>query len=471
VVRPIFTVIRIEYEPLAGLGTAISDNGVTARAIGALSTGGTPIYTVNMPLTGTTQQSGNHRVVLADIPTGYNVVGIDGYVSSVDRVFYYGANQTLVNQSARFNITRNSGAIDADALSSSLKTDFLFYPDVALSAARNGVTATGTAVYSADAGLVTVNVNLGGNTNQPGAYTVRITGDNIPPGVDFDDRSVNIASGAVADRNFRWVFEHNDLDIESLGLDVEIVYEADIEIDETENNGIKADGSARVVAAAQEVNITVNVGGTAEESGNYRVKVLYDGAEYDSRVYPLTGGTTLNTRSFRSSIDISSLGVPFNENLLTLAIDFIPDLTAVPVNNVNARGRISLFDTDGTVQVEVTSDRVGAEGFYRVTLTGSGFEAAQGGVLTQFTRFSQFAEARAVMSYDIKITDMAQFIDTVKMELEFFTSDPYFYIINYRNETISFGESFKITRRIDDDTTETIDVKRSEISFIFNKKS
>ena len=219
--------------------------------------------------------------------------------------------------------------------------------------------------------------------------------------------------------------------------------ESPIVIDEVELLGIRAYGSASVDES--NVFVTANVQGAATHAGVFIVRAWYDEIEIGSASYPLNAGEVLTRRSFVTDMAFDSMAFDspetLDDTLLTLSIQLIPDLTTPPVNNVSATGRLELYDNSGTVTVTMSSPNVGREGFYRVSIEGTGFTTS---TPFQMERYAFRAAPRSVLTFELEDVDMAEF--GIDMELHWYASDSFFYIINYANETISFGETFGFPR-------------------------
>jgi len=335
-----------------------------------------------------------------------------------------------------------------------------FYPDTPLNASYNGVTATGRARFDAVSEQVFVDITLSGNAIAGGRHYVYLTGAagvaGLPADAAADRRGFNLSVGAPAARTMRWTFNRTNPNLAGLNLEVGIEVEADALpvnfVAAPANRGISATGIGMLRDG--DLMSTITVSGPATAAGSFRIRFMYGTHEFDNRTIrlaageqPGTGGTG-NQRILSSSLTLTDLpgvtGVDtgFDPSLLRLEVLFIPDLSAGPVNNVSAAGRISLFDNEGNVQVTLTSDRVGTEGFYTVTLSGAGFTVV--GSNSQTTRFPAFANVREVMSFDIIITDMVAFVGAggISMGLSHGQGDRFFYVMNFAAETVSFGDGF-----------------------------
>lgn len=528
--QPAAAVLRIEFAPFPSLGdTLVRNTGVAMNASGALNA---PAYQVRLGLDGAPGATGNHRVTLYNIPAGYNVAGQTvltdntpvnigtGTASDPERPALTGATARRiewivpvtdtgnVSRDAVFNVQQPGVPVNqarANALTGILQVSHEFFPNAALAAATDaGVTAGGagsSVIFNPDTGQVRVTVPFSGNAPVQGRFNIQLTSTNptLNAYLAGDVRSFNQPAGAVTRAPMVWNIEQGaTIDVASLGLAVVIT--ADIEappvsIGDASNRGVTAVGTARV--GADQVQVSTLVTGTANTTGAFRVRVLYRVApnnyvEVDSRTYRLAVGEGLGAtgRTFMTSLDNDGT---FNVANLSLDIAFLPVLNAGPVSGVSAEGNITLFDDDGIISVSL-SGTVAVEGFYRVGLTGQGFVMAAGAPSFQMERFARDAQARGVMSFDIIVTDMTLFADTVGIALSRYEGDRFFFAINYVNEEVTIGNAFTIYQRpafsdpdprgrrtlvMDNDgmpVYEFLDapienILRQEISFIFNRRA
>ena len=464
--QPAATVLRIEYAPFPALGEVITRNvGVNMSATGSLNA---PAYTVRAALRGTAGVAGNHRVTLSGIPATYYVSGqtvlTNTTTATAERVALTGADARriewivpvgagAVTRDGVFNIQRPGFVVNqarADVITGGLDLHHEFFPNVTLAnSTLNGVTAGGTASFSPDTGQITVTVPFSGTATQAGRYNVTLSSTNTAVNAELagDVRSFQQSAGAVTRAPMTWFIETGaTVDVASLGLAVTVT--ADIEappvsIGSANNNGVNAAGTARVLPDV--VQISTHVTGTPTVTGAYRVRVLYNGTEIDSRTYRVTAGDGWIANSGAGRTFMTSFDPPatFDVSGLSLNIAFIPVLTAGPVQGVSAIGNITVFDDDGVVSVTL-SGTVQQEGFYRVTLTGNGFTMADNAPNFQMERFSRNATAQGTMGFDILISDMSAFVSSATITLARFDGDIFFYAINYVDESIDFGNNFTV---------------------------
>jgi hypothetical protein len=490
--HPTQSVLRAEFGPFPSLGDRIVRNGgVAMNATGALNT---PAYQVRLGLTGPATVAGNHRVTVSNIPASYLATGqtvlTNTTAATAERPAFATAALArriewivpvvpgAVNRSTAFNLQIPGTAVTrarADAITGLLNLHHEFFPNVTLANATvNGViaggsvtlpdtsVATSTAIFNPDTGQIRVTVPITGNATVAGRYNVTLTSTNtaLNSYLSTDVRSFQQSAGAIptsgaGTRVLTWNIAHEavNVDVASLGFAVTLTAETEappVPIGTASNNSLVATGTARV--GADQTNISTVMSGNPTVAGSYRVRVLLDGVEVDSRTFRATANdTSIAGRTFMTSIDnptgLTTANSPTEAPArLSLDITFIPIISATPVNGVNAVGNISVFDDGGIVSVALTGT-VGIEGFYRVTLTGSGFTMAAGAPNFQMERFSLGANANRTMGFDIVITDMNLFASTVGLALIHDQGDIFFYAINYVDETISFGNGFSIFER------------------------
>ena len=381
------TILRAEFGPLPSLGGGGLVNGVTASATGALATGGTPAFVVNIELNGTTTASGNHRVTLQNIPAAVaNVVGetISGD-RTVDRVLYFGSGQP-VNQRVGFTLTGPASAFAPgtalDALSGMVVLHE-FFPDVTLaSVATEGITASGTARLNPDAGMVTADVNFTGGATRAGTYTLSLTSTNPAVQAQLDDREfvIRTVGGNVANSQ-RFVFNYSGLNVAALGLAITFDFEPlaaerTYTVTPASRYNVNATSTARIPVSSDEVTIMTYVASPdgASEGGLYRIAIMHDGAEIGYTTHSLDSGSTLASRRFISQMPVSG----FDPDELSLEIRFYPhvEFSAGPVAGLtaNAIARLNYVADFAAIAVTVSGDAQVGE--YTVRLLANGIPVA-----------------------------------------------------------------------------------------------
>jgi len=344
VLRPHYTVIRVEYEPFPALGGVIdTHNGITPSASGAIATG-QPIFQVNVPLAGTAQVGANHRITIGNIPPEFNIGGVTGSVEQVFRVEEDDDLATIL----RFNVratgqTTPLTEAQATTLVEGLTVAHAYFPDrtFELGTDVDGVTATGVARVDALSQMLTVDVTLGGNATAAGDFAVNLTGAGLPSALT-DVRMIPITTGPVT-ASQRWVaFGFTDLAIPTMGINL----------------------------------------------------VRHAGAD-------------------------------------------IRNFTSTPTNGLTATGSVTLMPgIDTPLAVIGVSGIVTSAGFYTVVLTGSGFTYTPASP----ERFAFNQNVSAGTSFQITVYDRDNF--EIGVRIDFASADNFFYVINYRDMSISIGETF-----------------------------
>jgi len=369
--------------------------------------------------------------------------------------------------------------------------------------------ATANAQYRPGAGQIRVELPIGG-TGVAGTYTAALRSSTMPS-LNQEIMFGHIG-GAITRGPLVWTLEHDEVDVEGLGLTVEITVETVAPAHEIPYSprvqGIRARGTATVRDGLLSTSMVMD--GTAVFPGSFRVRLEYDGTEFDSRSIRLAAGQ--EGRTFASMVAVSNIpGVVytagsynFDITRLRIVVTFIPDITSDVVNNVSAEGRIFLLDgNEGSVLVTLASPRVGVEGFYTVRLTGQGFRVGTlndlgyfvPGEATQTTRFPAFASVHEAMSFDIVVDNVDQFATSVGLTLTHHDGNDFFYVMNFAAETISFGGRFTVRPEqhvmawtehngvyayrvqknpdgsIQTEMTEIVDISRAQITYTFNRRA
>lgn len=368
-------ILRAEFSGLPSFGGELSANGLTGGATGILHTSGTHVYAVDIALNGTTLQSGNHsvRLDLSSLPNDYRadcrIEGEPATATTATRIFHLDGS-TATTRSVKFNITHTSGNIGADGVkiltntTTGLKVYFDFEEDAEFNKSANGVSLTGSAKASYDAGIVTATLNMatqpGNPTTLGGNYRIDLKnkGSDI---AGVDQRVLYFPAGASVNRDIRYAFDFNnnlwgDLDLTSV-----FDFVADTPITATAvDHGISASGSASLAYDSQLANINVDIAGMAS-LGSYKVTLYRGSTAVDTRTYRFgtADENTYVTRNFKSQIDLSQLysGSQLQTNLETLKLDYLalsltvdfiaagPIGSDVPLNGVILSGTRAI-DTD-----------------------------------------------------------------------------------------------------------------------------
>ena len=441
IMRPRPTVVRVEFEPLPQLGGTSTVNNVTASALGALSQDKTT-YTVNISLNGTAQSGGYHSVALTGLPAGYTVDNTGAQAVRVE-----GA---AVNRTVRYQIGIPDDK-DGSELPKVLGITHDFYPDVQLvSNTESGLTATGVAKLSYEAGLVSVDVKVAGTATMAGTYNVNLTGNGVPA----DARSFPVSTPGAVNRDLKWSFEYSALDLTPLNLSLGISIAADKVLNATPVNGVTATATAK--SGIGNVSITAVLGGmsSATQAGTYRMYVQdkdekrsdYSNTHLKAGESPKPGNVTLN----------DSHGLDFDS--LTLKLEFFPDFS-VSEKGVTATGNIAIYETEAVInvalsgQVERNSIAPGANnGYYRIGIVEASNERYEecdyvyyllyeGSVVKEGTGFViRFTgNPDSGVFGEQYFLDSNNNIDNLKLELKWISDSDYAYRVDYWGEQIFLG--------------------------------